>query len=113
MLKKQNRIGTKEVERIFKNAKSRHSKNFLIKEARGDDLSIKKFAVSVPKKIVKGAVKRNLFRRFIYKKIGDALPKIPGGTSAIIILKKGAVGEERGALLAELENLLCEKPRRF
>jgi len=70
MLKKENRLTTKEFDLVFKKGKKNFSKNFMfIKMENKDSLKIST--------TYKTAVKRNEARRKIYKIIQENFGKIP------------------------------------
>jgi len=75
MLKKENRLTTKEFDLVFKEGKKFFSKNFMFMKI--EDKDSLKISTTVSKKIYKTAVKRNEARRKIYKILRENLEKIP------------------------------------
>lgn len=100
MLPKKNRVGTKEVDRIFKEGKFLVSPSLTfkyIKKAIGQtygsplrsDLWLEsKISVIAPKSVAKLAVKRNLLRRRGYSAVGKYLGQFPAGLVGVFIFKK-------------------------
>ena len=87
MLSKKNRLTKEEFDIVFKNGISKNSEYFHIKILETKDLN-KKFGFAVSKKIIKGAIKRHLFKRRVYSIIRNSLEDIRDGVSVIFFLKK-------------------------
>lgn len=107
MLKKENRLTTKEFDLVFKKGKKNFSKNFMfIKMENKDSLKI---STTVSKKIYKTAVKRNEARRKIYKIIQENFGKIPQDFWATLIMIKPILEIEKGVLEKEVFWLINKK----
>ena len=104
MLKKENRLTTKEFDEVFKKGQKKFSKNFLfVKKENQDSLKI---SVSISKKIYKKAVLRNQARRKIYTLIQENFSKIPKNFWATLIITKPILDLENEKLKKEIIWLL-------
>lgn len=65
-----------------------------------------RFAVSISKKVVKGAVDRNRFRRFAYKAIQENLSNINDGALFFFSYKKMKEVKDFQSIKLEIEGLL-------
>lgn len=90
MLNKQQRLTKKEFNDVFEKGKPVHSDFLFAKILEINKKIPSKFSISIPVKIEKKAVKRNLLRRRGYAIIRENLKNIKNGFSVIIIIKKGA-----------------------
>ena len=100
MLKKENRLTTKEFDLVFKKGKKSFSKNFMFIKAEGKGSL--KISTTVSKKIYKTAVKRNEARRKIYKILRENLEKIPQDFWATLIMIKPILEIEKEILKKEI-----------
>ena len=84
MLKKENRLTTKEFEEVFKKGKKIHTDTFIFIIEKNTKNG--KIGISTPKKIYKNAVGRNNIKRKIYNFI-QTENLLPTDTHILIILK--------------------------
>lgn len=87
MLSKKNRVGTKEVDRIFKEGRSLSSPNLLFKYIRTEDADWRISFLS-PKSGAKKAVARNLLRRRGYSALEKCAAPVPPGVVGVFVFKK-------------------------
>ncbi len=89
MLNKKNRISNERlIIKLARKGEAKKTKNFVFKRFPSH-LPDSKFAVSVSKKNVAKAVKRNKLKRQIYDSLRRKLNQIPSPIVCLIILKKG------------------------
>lgn len=84
MLKKSQRLTTKELEQVIMTGKVVHSTLFSVRFLSG---SGKKFAAITPKKIIKTAVDRNFVRRKIYEALAPVVKAIKSDVHIAIFSK--------------------------
>jgi len=87
MLPKNNRAGTKEVSRIFKNGKFINSSSLTFKYIKNNEKGLK-ISFIAPKNVAKLAVKRNLLRRRGYSALKNHLNLFPPRTAGVFVFKK-------------------------
>lgn len=103
MLKKKERLTTKEFDRFFKTGRRFHSPLFTLVYSRADDFH---GSVVVGKKVSKKAVLRNKFRRRVYNVL-YGLSREKGLKGVYIVLTKPAVAEASFSDIKEsLQNLI-------
>lgn len=90
MLPKHKRLTKKEFNEVFEKGQPIHSDFLFGKVLKTKKPTDSKFSVSVPVKVEKKAVKRNLLRRRGYVILKNTLENIKNDFKIIIILKKGA-----------------------
>lgn len=90
MLSKQNRVNKHLFGDIIKKGVGYYAQNISLKIINTTDEK-PKFAVSVPKKEVKTAVKRNLLKRRVFSILEKTALKTKFGFVAVFFLKKGAL----------------------
>ncbi|HLD38591.1 MAG TPA: ribonuclease P protein component [Candidatus Nanoarchaeia archaeon] len=105
MLAKNLRLDRKEFNRIFREGKTFHS-DFLFAKILKENRVGNNFSVSVPTKVSKKAAGRNKLRRRGYSIIKNNLTNLKGGSSVIVILKKGAEELNFDEYKKEMESLL-------
>jgi len=110
MISKQQRLGKKEFNNVFKEGTSFHSDFLFVKILKTENSNQSKFSVSIPIKIVKKAVERNLLRRRLYSIINKNLDKTKEGFNVVIILKKGGEKIDFDTYKKEIE-LLFKKTK--
>jgi len=108
MLKKKQRLTSKEFDKIFANNRSSKTASLLLLEPRQDELR-SKYAVVVSKKTYRRRVDRNRLRRLIYGLINEFITnnteKVKSGI-VIVGKKTDLLATEPQQLRAELEVLL-------
>jgi ribonuclease P protein component len=87
MLSKDQRLTTKEVDMAFQARDIKKSSFFLIYLLKSESNS--RFSIAIPKKSVKLANKRNLYRRRVYRSLEKLYPQIIPGFSCVLVLQKG------------------------
>lgn len=87
MLLKKNRVGTKEVELIFKKGGFLNSPSLTFKYLKNSDKEVK-ISFLAPKNIAKLAVQRNLLRRRGYFALEKYIKLSPTGIIGVFIFKK-------------------------
>lgn len=97
MLNKQNRVNKHLFGDIIKKGVSYYTQNISLKIIKTED-NKPKFAVSVPKKEVKTAVKRNLLKRRVFSILGKTAVKTKSGFASVFFVKKGALNLPYSAL---------------
>lgn len=105
MLSKQNRVNKHLFSDVIKKGVSYYTQNISLKITNTTNTK-PKFAVSVPKKEVKTAVKRNLLKRRIFSILEKTAMKTKLGFASVFFLKKGAVGLPYSKLYDEVVYLL-------
>ena len=103
MLKKKNKVNTALFKVVIKKGSSYFSQNISLKIIKMADTE-HKFGVSVSKKELKTAVKRNLLKRRVLSILQKIEPKISAGFGCVFF-KKGALDIPYQALLDEI--LFC------
>ena len=103
MLKKENRLTTKEFLDVFKKGEKKHNSFFLLVYTKNDKKV--KVGVSIPKKIFKKAVDRNKTKRIIFNllKKNHLLPK---KGYFVFVLKKPTQNEEE--IFNNIKNILIK-----
>lgn len=87
MIKRQYRIKkATDFTKTYKFGKSYNQQDFYIKSLKSN-FPVSRFAVVIPKKVTKSAVKRNTARRRVYEIIRVNITKIQPGYTIIITLK--------------------------
>ena len=107
MLKKENRLKTKEFEKVFKTGQKRFSQNFFLVFL--DNQENKKISTSVSKKIYKKAVKRNRARRIIYDILQKKINEIPENKWMVLIQIKPILDLDRKKIESEITWILRKK----
>ena len=95
MLSKQDRINTERFREIIENGKNVRSSVIFTKFLPNKDNS--RFAVSVPKKVIKGAIERHLLKRRIMASLRRKKDVFPNG-DYIVFATEHIIGS-RGAVL--------------
>ena len=105
VLKKRNRLTTKEFGEVFSRGRSVFSENFMCKVADGfcDEFKI---SVAVGKKVQKGAVGRVKTRRVVYRFCKKIEGEIKRGVGVVILVKNDILSVDSGALEKELGKIL-------
>ena len=88
MLPKKNRVGTKEVARIFKEGRSLGSSFVTFKYIKQLEVKSTQISFVVPKSVAKFAVKRNLLRRRGYLALNKHIESFPAGMQGVFVFKK-------------------------
>ncbi len=88
MLPKKNRLTRKEVGDLFKDGKSTGSPSLALKFKTSTNKIPTKISVSVPKKIARTAVKRNLLRRQAYTVLQKIITSLPEGFMGVVIFRQ-------------------------
>jgi len=104
MLKKKNRLTTKEFEKVFKNGKKTFSPFFLVTVLEVENS--KKISVAISKKVEKTAVARVKSRRKIYKILQESFSKISENLDATILITKPICEMEKSQLQKQLFQVL-------
>lgn len=89
MLPKNRRIPRKDFTYILQRGKRFHSPHFTLYIAHSEPQSLSQFSFSISKKIYKGAVDRNVYRRRGYNIISKKITEIPNGYFFLFTYKKG------------------------
>ena len=105
MLNKKKRVNKSLFGATLKKGSGYFSSNISLKTTKNSD-SRPKFAVSVPKKELKSAVKRNLLKRRVFSILRIFEPKISIGCNNVFFLKKGALDLSYQQLQDEIVFLL-------
>lgn len=90
MFRKNQRINSEEFKKVFEKSKQKNSKSFLFKFLKDEKVKKPKISVVIPKKVEKGAVKRNLLKRRFYNTIKEELKESFFPYYFIFIIKKEA-----------------------
>jgi len=104
MLPKIQRIGTDRFGEIMKNGRTVRSS---VLYTRFEPNTIKRFAVSVPKKVEKSAVKRHFIKRRVMAAIREESVHFPSGDYIIFV-----TSEMKGSTLPVLKELLEDLGKR-
>jgi ribonuclease P protein component len=96
MLKKANRLTTKEFDQVFNHNKPHHFRWFIFLESDDSRLETRleeKYAVAASKKKWRRRVDRNHLRRIFYRAIKQLLDENPAATltGGIVVVKKGTL----------------------
>ena len=102
MLNKINRVNTETFNDVMEKGRVAHSDNFYIKSLSAD--SDRRFSIAVPKKIVKSAVRRNLFKRKVKSILKEVMGDFPTG-DYIIFFKSGALVLDQENIKSEILKL--------
>ena len=105
MLPKANRAGTKEVDRLFKEAKSISSSILTFKYLKNNQKQVI-ISFIVPKSVAKQAVSRSLLRRRGYSALAKHLHLFPAGIIGAFIFKR--YQEDITILSDEIKKILSE-----
>lgn len=105
MLSKKNRVGAKEIEKIFKESKFFVSPSLTFKYFKNNNKEVK-ISFLAPKNIAKLAVKRNLLRRRGYRALEKNIFQFPLGITGIFIFKK--YQDDILILENEIKNILAK-----
>lgn len=105
MLPKKNRVGTKEINEIFKKSTVFNSPSLTLKYLKNDNRGVK-ISFLTPKNVAKLAVKRNLLRRHGYSALGKNLELFPAGFMGVFIFKK--YQDKISTLENEIKNILLK-----
>ncbi len=87
---------------IIEKGRFSHGKYFLFRYIKNEGLP--RFAVSVPKKVLKNAVDRNKIRRRVFNSIRKLINKTHEGYKIIIVVKNGAEKLSIEEIYKELES---------
>lgn len=98
MLPSSKKLSTKDVLDIMKNGRIAHSQFFVLRWVTTEEHT--RFAVIIPKKIIKTAAGRNKIKRPIYNIIQEVYPKVISGLKVALFIKVPTVT----ATLDELES---------
>lgn len=90
MLKKKNKVNAALFKVVIKKGSGYFNQNISLKIIKTADKG-RKFGISVSKKELKTAVKRNLLKRRTLSILQKIEPKISAGFSCVFFLKKGAL----------------------
>ncbi len=104
MLKKQNRLQTKEFQKVFKEGEKIFSQNFLLIFLQNKEGQ--KISVSIGKKNAKKAVERNFFRRKIYNILQENFFIVPHNFWAVLLITKNIKDLKNEVLTKEILFLL-------
>jgi len=90
MLSRSQKINTRLFKDILNKGKKYNSAYFFVKVLNNSDKSSQsRFTCVVSKKIIKSAVKRNLFKRRFFNIIKEIYTELPSSVMMIFFLKKG------------------------
>lgn len=104
MLPKKSKVGTKEVERIFKEGRFVGSSNLTFKYKLKGGATAPKISFIVPKSVAKLAIQRNLLRRRGYSALKNSLILFPASLIGVFIFKK--YQDDVSILENEIKNVL-------
>ncbi|MFA6404626.1 MAG: ribonuclease P protein component [Candidatus Paceibacterota bacterium] len=110
MLKKSQRLNTKQFDEVIKRGKLTPSKFFLIRVLQ--DAEYTKVSVVMPKKILGKASKRNRSRRVMYEAVGSIFDTIPTNLHAIIIAKSDISGIKQEEMKKDLISIFAKPQSR-
>jgi ribonuclease P protein component len=112
MFSKKHRIKASEINQIFsEKIKSEHSDAFFVRK-KENDLEQDRFAVLVPKKVYKLAVKRHKYKRLVTSLLKELIADLKLNTSSktkkdyVITLKKDISNYEAVEIKKQLANFL-------
>lgn len=109
MLPKAKRLGTDRFREIIKEGKTARTEvvyiKFLSKNTKNKDSEEPRFAVSVPKKLVKSAVKRHLIKRRMMVALGYNYDRFPKGGDYILFVTEKIMGAHGNVLDSIIKNV--------
>src|SRR3989338_7635116 len=105
MLRKTNRVSTKEEELIFKKGGFFNSPSLTLKYFKNDDKRVK-ISFIAPKNVAKLAVKRNLLRRRGYTALEKHIKEHPLGVTGVFVFRK--YQDDILILSDEIKNILSK-----
>ncbi len=106
MLKKRNRLNSKEFEEVFQKGRKEFSRNFLFVKMGGKEEG--KVSVAVSKKVYRKAVERARARRIVYRILKDNFENFLTKKKfyGIILITKDIFFLDGGKIKKEINNLL-------
>ena len=107
MLKKSQKLNSKEHKKLVSSGKIKHGK-FLMLQLLNNDEEITKCAVVVSKKIHKSAVKRNQNRRKVFDILQNIYPQLKQGYLFAFVVRKNIDELSQEELTQEISFLLNE-----
>lgn len=106
MLPKNRRLTSHDIESVFSGGKGVFGEDLSLAYVKKNNNKESRFAVSIPSRIVKTAVKRNYLRRVCYNNIGDLLGNIRKSFFCVFVVKKNITKVSSGAVKEKIQNLL-------
>ncbi len=106
MLPHNRRVSTALFDEIMKAGTTYHSDHISLRIQRITAQNMSRFSVSVSKKIEKGAVTRNLYKRRLYAVLGEYISRIPSGYVGVFFIKRGFSDLTRESIHSETKHLL-------
>ena len=88
MLKKKNRVGRRDIAKIFKIGRFINSENLTLKFILAKENTLPRVSFIVSKKVAKGAVERNLLRRHGYVALEKFYKTLPQELEGVFIFNK-------------------------
>lgn len=107
MLRRSQRLSTKQFDEVIRSGKAVHSAFFLVRTLPAPDKAVRIAAVT-PVKVAKKAVIRNHTRRRIYEAVRPICEAVKEPVLAIIIAKSSALTASLDSLAADLRALFVK-----
>lgn len=106
MLPRSHRLSHSDIADVVSGGKTFHGPHFSVRVLFVPERQRSGAAAVVPKKVAKGAVKRNRLRRRVSAAIADLLPGGPKDVLVVVFAKHGASEQEPAEIRKELHTLL-------
>lgn len=106
MLPRPHRLSHSDIADVVSGGKTFHGPHFSVRALFVPERDRSGAAAVVPKKVVKGAVKRNRLRRRVSAAIADLLPNGPKDALVVVFAKHGANEQNSTDIHKELHTLL-------